>query len=204
MKVTAIAEEYSPDLLPTLHLPRAKIRSCLSRLIAEVFERSEDDSKAGVMLTSPVREAGVSFICSSMAAELALQGLKVLLVDARALLSVRFISVERVAGLCRRMGSSQLWVLGAGETSKANRAFKDEIPGSIETLLRGLEREFPYLLVDAPALSVGNDANLLATQVYGTLLVVRNGQTSKVDLQKAQSTLTSFGGRVIGSVFNAH
>jgi protein-tyrosine kinase len=204
MKVTAISEEYSPDLLPTLHLPKARIRSCLSRLIAEVFERSEDDSKAGIMLTSPVREAGVSFICSSMAAELALQGLKVLLVDARALLSVRFLSVERVAELCRRMGSSQLWVLGAEETSKVSKTLKEETSGSIEALLRGLEREFPYLLVDAPALSVGNDANLLATQVYGTVLVVRNGQTGKMDLQKAQTSLTAFGGRVIGSVFNAH
>jgi protein-tyrosine kinase len=203
MKVTAISDEYSYDLLPRLHLPKARIRSGLSQLIAEVFERSEDDSKAGVMLTSPVREAGVSFICCSMAAELALQGLKVLLVDARALLSVRFLSIERVAGLCRRMGPSQLWVLGA-EEARLGKTFEAETSGSIQALLRGLEGEFPYLLVDAPALSVGNDANLLATQVYGTVLVVRNGQTGKTDLQKAETVLTAFGGRVIGSVFNAH
>jgi Mrp family chromosome partitioning ATPase len=204
MKVTAISEEYSPDLLPAMRLPKARIRSCLSRLIAEIFERSEDDSKAGVMLTSPTRQAGVSFICSSMAAELALQGMKVLLVDARALLSVRSLSIQGVVSLCRRVGAPQLWVLGAEEVSKASRVFKGETVGSIEALLRGLEREFPYLLIDAPALTTGSDANVLATHVHGTVLVARNGQTGKAQLQKAQTGLTAFGGRVIGSVFNAH
>lgn len=204
MKVTAISEEYSPDLLPVMRLPKAKIRTCLSRLIAEVFERSEDDSKAGIMLTSPDREAGVSFICSNMAAELALQGMNVLLADARALLSVRFLSPMNVANLCRRVGPLQLWVLGAEEVADAEKKFTPETSGSIESLLCSLEREFPFLLIDAPALSAGNDASLLATQVYGTVLVVRNGRTDKSELQKAQKSLSAFGGRIIGSVFNAH
>jgi len=48
------------------------------------------------------------------------------------------------------------------------------------------------------------EANLFATSVYGTVLVARQGSTSIKDLQKAQSDLSAFGGKILGSVFNAH
>jgi len=156
------------------------------------------------MLTSPLAQAGVSFICSCIAAELALQGAKVLLIDARALLAVRAFSPRLVIAHCRRIGPLQLWVLGLEDTTGLKASSKDERNGAIGALLHELEQEFPYLLIDAPALSSGGDANLLATSVYGTVVVARSGQTGEAELKTAQKTLSAFGGRLLGSVFNAH
>jgi Mrp family chromosome partitioning ATPase len=156
------------------------------------------------MLTSPLPQSGVSFICSSVAVEIALRGSKVLLVDAHALLSVRAHSPLTVATLCRRVGPLQLWVLGKEEAAKVKSSAKDDRNNAIDTLLQELEQDFPYLLIDAPALSAGTDANLLATSVYGTVIVARSGQTGESELKKAHKSLTKFGGRLLGTVFNAH
>ena len=122
------------------------------------------------MFTAPHRKAGVSFICTGMATELALRGEKVLLVDAHALLAVRTFSPRSVTALCKKMGPHHLWVLSMEETVgwRIDPKGRSSAAGA---LLRELERDFPYLLIDAPALSVAQDANLLSTSVYGTVIV---------------------------------
>jgi len=204
MRVTSISEEYVSGLPSNEFSPELTKRSYFSGLIAEIFDKSRRNSRTGVMLTSPLRDAGVSFICSCIAAELALQGAKVLLIDARALLAVRTYSPRTVIALCKRIGPLQLWVLGLEETTVLKTAAKDDRSGALGTLLHELEQEFPYLLIDAPALSTGRDANLLATSVYGTVIVARSGQTGEAELKQAHKALGEFGGRVLGSIFNAH
>jgi tyrosine-protein kinase Etk/Wzc len=204
MKVTSISEEYVTSIPSSEFLPELTKRSCFSGLIAEIFDRSRKHSRSSVMLTSPSPQSGVSFICSSIAVEMALHGAKVLLVDARALLSVRSLSPLSVTALCRRVGPLQLWVLGKEEISTAKAGVKDDGNNAVGTLVHELEQDFPYLLIDAPALSAATDANLLATAVYGTVIVARNGQTGETELKRAHKSLTEFGGRLLGTVFNAH
>jgi succinoglycan biosynthesis transport protein ExoP len=204
MRVTSISEEYVSGLPSNEFFPELSKRSCFSSLIAEIFDKSRKNSRTGVMLTSPLRQAGVSFVCSCIAAELALQGAKVLLIDARALLAVRTFSPRSVITRCRRIGPLQLWVLGLEDIAGLKATSKDDRTGAIGTLLHELEQEFPYLLIDAPALSSGGDANILATSVYGTVIVARKGQTGESELKKARKALSAFGGRLLGSVFNAH
>jgi Mrp family chromosome partitioning ATPase len=72
----------------------------------------------------------------------------------------------------------------------------------INSKLRELERAFTYVLIDAPALSVELDANILAASVYGTLIVARASQTRDEELRKACRVLRAVGGLVLGSVFN--
>lgn len=204
MNVTSISEDYAPSIPSSEFLPELCKRSYFSGLIDEIFDRSQKKSRMGVMFTSPLRDAGVSFICSGIASELALHGAKVLLVDSRALLSLRTLSPRSVTTLCRRVGPLQLWVLGMEEAASAKPNTTDDRAGSFNALLHELEQDFPYLLIDAPALSTGVDANLLATSVYGTVIVARSGQTGEAELKRAHKTLTAFGGRLLGTVFNAH
>jgi polysaccharide biosynthesis transport protein len=204
MKVTSISEEYVTSIPSNEFLPEMTKHSCFSGLIAGIFDRSGKHSRTSVMLTSPLSQSGVSFICSSVAVELALQGAKVLLVDARALLSVRAYSPLNVTALCRRVGPLQLWVLGKEEVAAVKSSAKDDRNNTIRALLQELEQDFPYLLIDAPALSDGADANLLATSVHGTVIVARSGQTGESELKRAYKSLTEFGGRLLGTVFNAH
>lgn len=203
MKVTFIHEENTSESAPNRLLPEPGHRRRFSGLIAQLFDKSRKSSKAAVMLTSPHRKAGVSFICTSLAAELAVQGERVLLLDAHALLTVRALSSRAVTGLCKRIGPHTVWVLGMEEVAGWCAGSEDK-SGAIATLLRDLEREFSCVLIDAPALSVGSDANLLATSVYGTVIVARTNLTRNEELKRACEALTTFGGRVLGSVFNAH
>lgn len=204
MKVRFIHEENISEIPPNELLVEPIQRSYFSGLIAQLFDRSRRRSKTAVMFTSPHRKAGVSFICTSIAAELAVQGEKVLLIDAHALLAIRTFSPRSVTALCKRVSHNHLWVLGMEETVGWNVSAEEDKTSSIGTLLRELERNFPYLLIDAPALSEGKDANLLATSVYGTVIVARTNQTRDEELKRTCQTLTAFGGRVLGSVFNAH
>jgi polysaccharide biosynthesis transport protein len=205
VNVTSLPKEYissiqSADLLTT----EAERCSCLSGLIAELFDRSRRHARTSVMVTSPHRKAGVSFICSYIAAELASRGAKVLLVDAHALLDVRTLSSRSVTSLCRQVGPHYLWVLGKEETAGLRGGESKGRSSAIGILLHELERDFPYLLIDAPALSAGPDCELFATSVYGTVIVTRTNQTQVAELQKTYKALTALGGRVLGSVFNAH
>jgi len=204
MNFNYIHEEARSEVPANELLNEPTQHTCFSGLIDQLFDRSWKNSPSTVMLTSPHRRAGVSFICSNIAAELALQGGKVLLVDAQALLAVRLCSPQLVAALCRRMGHLDVSVLAMediGEWSVGPEAGESSVTGS---QLRELEREFSFVLIDAPALSAGMDAKLLAPSVYGTVIVARANQTRDEELRKTYQTLTEVGGLVLGSVFNAH
>jgi succinoglycan biosynthesis transport protein ExoP len=196
-------EEAKGMLAGELPIERTQ-RSCFSGLIEELFDRSHRRGPTAVMLTSPRRKAGVSFICSNIAVELALQGESVVLIDAHALLAVRDFAPQSATVLCRRIGPSDLWVLGMEDVLGRSTSRQTLTGSDINTKLRELERAFTYVLVDAPALSVGRDANVLAPSVHGTLMVARAIQTSDADLRKACRVLRAAGGLVLGSVFNLY
>jgi Mrp family chromosome partitioning ATPase len=186
-------------------LPGARTqRSCFSGLIEELFDQSQRSGPTAVMLTSPRRKAGVSFICSNIAVELALQGESVVLIDAHALLAVREFTPQSATGLCRRVGPADLWVLGMEDVQGRSTNRQTFTGSDVNTKLRELERAFTHVLVDAPALSVGKDANILASSVRGTLMVARAIQTSDAELRKACRVLRAAGGLVLGSVFNLY
>ena len=205
MKV-AYMDEEDVALDTRLNPPFVEVapRSCFSRLITELFDHSQRNSPSTVMLTSPHRKAGVSFICSNIAVELALQGEKVLLVDGRALLSVRLSPLQSVNLLCRRIGPLDLWVLAMEDVNGRSTSTETLTSSAVSAQIRELEKFYTYVLIDAPALSVGVDANILAASVYGTLLVARADHTRDEELRKACRTLRAVGGLVLGSVFNAH
>lgn len=203
MKAILSHEDNIAEIQPNELLSGPAQQSYFSGLIAQLFDRSRRSLRTAVMFTSPHRKAGVSFICTGIAAELASRGEKVLLVDAHALLAVRTFSPRSVTALCKKVGPHHLWVLSMEETVGWSIDPKGR-SSTVGALLRELERDFPYLLIDAPALSVAPDANLLATSVYGTVIVARTNQTREEQLKRTCQTLTTLGGRVLGSVFNAH
>lgn len=204
MTTSALPKESVSSNSLTEIIPEPTRSSPFTGLIAELFDRSERTMRTGVMVTSTHRQAGVSFVCSCIAAELAAKGAKVLLVDAHALLAVRMYPSDLVVSLCRKVGPHELWVLGMEEVDGVVLGTEEICGSAIGTLLHALERKFPYLLIDAPAVSAGPDAHLLATSIYGTVLVTRADQTRDVELKHTHEALTEFGGRVVGTIFNGH
>lgn len=184
--------------------PLFKSRNCISRLALELFETSLKSSRPGIMLTSPTRTAGVSLISSAIALELAQSGVKTLLLDGRVLFTPNRLSSQLISGPSRKIGSLPIWYLGLTEAKRDHE--QQNMPGcsSLAHVLRLLNEEFSMIVIDAPALDSGNEARVLAPVVNGTVLIARRQYTNIKELRKAAVMLSAFGGRVLGTVFNAH
>ncbi|RRA49061.1 tyrosine-protein kinase family protein [Acidipila sp. EB88] len=182
---------------------RPRARNRFSELVRELFS-THALLPTRILLTAAERGAGVSFLCSHLAAEVAHQGGRVLLVDARALLSIAALTPGAALSLCRRAAQPGLVTLGMQEVEQ-EKAWDDETtPAGLPALLRAFEGEYGHLLIDAPALSVHQDALRLASLVSGTVLVARRQQSRETDLKRAQALLKLHGGRLSGAIFNAY
>jgi succinoglycan biosynthesis transport protein ExoP len=70
-------------------------------------------------------------------------------------------------------------------------------------LLADLKTRFDRIIIDSPPIVPVTDAAILATQVDGTILIVRAFKTSKDLVRRAKRTLNDVGARIVGSVLNA-
>jgi len=70
-------------------------------------------------------------------------------------------------------------------------------------LLAELKTRFDRIIIDSPPIVPVTDAAILATQVDGTILIVRAFKTSRDLVRRAKRTLTDVGARIVGSVLNA-
>lgn len=67
------------------------------------------------------------------------------------------------------------------------------------TLLNELRRRFSWILIDTPPVNPFTDAAVVAAQSNGALLVVRLQETPRALVNSTIDTLTTAGGKVIGS-----
>src|SRR5699024_1499036 len=135
---------------------------------------------------------GKSTISNNMAVTWADQGTKVVLVDA----DLRRPTVHRSFDVSNRMGLTN-YLSGNADLSAVVREtmVKDlsvitsvpdppnpaELLGSkrMENLLSELTAEFDLVIVDAPPVNTATDAQLLASRIDGTVLVVPQGIADK-------------------------
>ncbi len=79
-----------------------------------------------------------------------------------------------------------------------------ELLGSsnMQRLIKQLESDFDYVLIDAPPLLPVTDAAVLSTIVDGALVVVGAGIVAKDQLRHALESLETVNGEVLGLVLN--
>lgn len=168
-----------------------------------------------LLLCSPTADAGTSFICSNLAVVLAQGGQRVLLVDAnlrRGRLHEEF-NLRPAVGLSDILAArgnrddlihgtsfAGLDFVGRGRGSSASAKLLSA--ASIEGLLEEWAGRYDVIIFDAPALTAGPDASLLARQVGTVLLVAREGKYSLSDLDGWRQRLAHEGAPVRGAVFN--
>lgn len=152
-----------------------------------------------IMVTSPSSNEGKTFIASNLAVSIA-QSIDeyVLLMDC----DLRKPNVHRVFGLPPTAGLSEYLKEPKDLSTFLLKTFIDKLTilpaGSVpenpsELLSSGLMRNLiyeltlrytdRYIIIDAPPPYVTSEAGVIARQVDGILIVVRNGKTSKQDIQ---------------------
>ncbi|MFC7432501.1 MULTISPECIES: polysaccharide biosynthesis tyrosine autokinase [unclassified Agrococcus] len=165
------------------------------------------------VVTSSVAAEGKTTATANLAIALAQSGQTVLLVDA----DLRKPKVAATFGIEGQVGlttvligdatiedavqdwdGTGLFVLPSGRVPPN----PSELLGSraMEALLRELEAEFDWILVDAPPLLPVTDAAVLATRTAGAIVVAAAGRTTRGQLDGALARLASVDVRVAGVV----
>jgi capsular exopolysaccharide synthesis family protein len=68
-------------------------------------------------------------------------------------------------------------------------------------VLHILKQEYDFIIFDVPPVGTVTDAQLIASQVDGALLVVREDQTEKSGLERAVKLLDQVDANIIGSIY---
>ena len=171
-----------------------------------------------VVITSPARGDGKSTTSANLAASLAQQKLKVLLIDA----DLRQGALHRTLGGIRQPGLSevltgradfaavtqQLTFGGIGRIDLISTGTVPPDPAELLSshrlvdLLEAVEPLYDTILLDSPPVNIVSDALVLAPHADGVLLVVRGERTERGAVRFAIEQLASVRAKVIGTVLN--
>ncbi len=188
------------------------INTLCSRLL---LLTSEEQSKV-FLVTSAIPGEGKSTLSANIAAGFALQGKKVLFVEA----DMRHQSLGRRLGLLRTEGLSSLltsdretahpiarpqipnlFMLAAG----SHPPFPSTLLGSprMKGLAQAWREEYDIIVFDGPPVLPVVDALILSKRVDMTIQVARLGMTSRTALRRANHILQAHSKRSVGVVVNA-
>lgn len=168
-----------------------------------------------LMITSAIQGEGKSTIGGNLAVEYAKKGMQVLLVDA----DLRRPTIHHTFGVSNQRGLST-WL--SGQLVDVNDAIYPVLdhlfvmpsgpkpPNPAELLasdkmtefLTVATRKLDLVIVDAPPVLPVTDARILAGQVDGTVLVVRQNFVEKVAVRQAVNALKNARTQLLGTVLN--
>ncbi len=195
--------------------PKSPISESYRTLRTNIEFSAIDESIQVIMCTSAGPSEGKSTTGTNLAIVNAQADRKTLIVDC----DLRKPTMHHTFGLSNRQGVTtvlsgqadwrnliqptrikNLYLLPAGPIPPN----PSEILGSkrMTQLLSELRTEFQSIIVDAPPALAVTDAQIIATKVDGTVLVVDSGKVKRDAIIKVKSNLEHVNGRILGVVIN--
>ncbi|MED3865131.1 CpsD/CapB family tyrosine-protein kinase [Priestia megaterium] len=178
------------------------------------FSDADQDIKS-IVLTSTGPGEGKSTTASNLATVYAQQGLRVLLIDAdlRKPTAHYTFRLENHVGLTNVLTKQSTLGQAVQETEVPELFLLTSGPippnpaellasNNMTELLKEMKEEFDMVIFDTPPVLAVADAQILANQVDGSILVVSSGKTDKEAAVKAKELLLKANAKVLGAVLN--
>ncbi|MED4288141.1 CpsD/CapB family tyrosine-protein kinase [Priestia megaterium] len=178
------------------------------------FSDADQDIKS-IVLTSTGPGEGKSTTASNLATVYAQQGLRVLLIDAdlRKPTAHYTFRLENHVGLTNVLTKQSTLgqAVQATEVPGLSLLTSGPIPpnpaellasNNMTELLKEMKEQFDMVIFDTPPVLAVADAQILANQVDGSILVVSSGKTDKEAAVKAKELLLKANAKVLGAVLN--
>lgn len=178
------------------------------------FSNVDQDIKT-IVLTSSGAEEGKSTTSANLATVYAQQGLKVLLIDAdlRKPTGHYTFRLENHIGLTNVLTRQSTLAQAVQESEIPHLSVLTSGPippnpsellasAQMAELLKEMKEKFDMIIFDTPPILAVADAQILANQVDGTILVVSSGKTEKDAALKSKELLSNAQGKLLGVVLN--
>lgn len=191
-------------------------RDEMFKLVQRVFFSPGAEGSRLVVVSATESGNGCSWICARMGEVLASQTSgSVCVVDANLRspglhkefgvpnhygLSDALQAYEPVRGFVTQLSRPNLWLLSCGsETEKSQALLGSE---RMRSLLPELQREFEFVLVDAPPMRGGDDTIMLSRNAEGVVLVLRANASRRETAKQAVHDLAVANVKLLGAVLN--
>ncbi|MEH7581806.1 CpsD/CapB family tyrosine-protein kinase [Priestia megaterium] len=178
------------------------------------FSNVDQDIKT-IVLTSSGAEEGKSTTSANLATVYAQQGLNVLLIDAdlRKPTGHYTFRLENHIGLTNVLTRQSTLAQAVQESEIPHLSVLTSGPippnpsellasAQMAELLKEMKQQFDMIIFDTPPILAVADAQILANQVDGTILVVSSGKTEKDAALKSKELLSNAQGKLLGVVLN--
>ena len=177
------------------------------------FIASTEEVKS-IVVTSAVPKESKSNVAVNIAVSLATEGKKVILVDC----DLRKPVIHHYLKMGRHREGLTEVLAGKAELEDCISKFKDvrisvlpagAIPPNpaellsqkrMKALIKALEDNFDYVIIDAPPVSVVTDAAIISSYVDGAILVVRSKFASIEAIQLAKKRLVDVNAKILGVI----
>lgn len=192
-----------------------QLRNVRSQLVMRWFNK--DDIRKVISIISADNGDGKSFIASNIAVMFAQQGYRTLLIDA----DMRNPSQDQIFNVNNKQGLASLISGRAGYEvicdvneieglsvlpSGPQPPNAQELLGKLafKELLQFAATNFDVVIVDTPNILSNSDAEVVATQVGASVMVVRKNVTSSKSISQIKQRLEDNGVSLIGSIVNEY
>ena len=179
------------------------------------FASSSDKRLQTMVITSSGPSEGKSTTSANLAVVFAKSGQRVLLVDAdlRKPTVYKTFQLNNAKGLSTILSTTQNATEIAQDSGIENLSIltsgpkppnPSELLGSVRMnqVIQELRNTYDIVIFDMPPVVNVTDAQIMASKVDGTLLVIRENVTNKESLGKATELLKLVNARVLGTVYN--
>jgi capsular exopolysaccharide synthesis family protein len=195
--------------------PRSAAAECLRSIRTNLLFMSPEKPLKTIVVTSASPGEGKTTTATALAEVMADGGSRVLIVDA----DMRRPQLHTVFELPNDAGLSTL-ILGDGQLDQLVKP--TQIPNlSVLTcgpvppnpaellhtegftrLLQAMAQRYDRVIIDSPPAGIVADAVVISTQVDGTLMVLKAGQTSRDAAERAVRSIADVKGKIFGAVLN--